>query len=482
MSLENRVLETLVSWLGLPETIPVRAAHLDPSGLGERVESGEPGSIQTTAMSIADSRLGRVDVYRSLPAAAGRGIPSGIHIVAGEEVGWKFVSVLSSRLDRSPDQHPEWFAAMRTYCVRIGPGACLMIHPEQYTYRYLRRLVELIGIRCVVLLQCAAEDLRQALETADAIRRQSPNSVPTFLIRVVERDEDRLPADACVAAYCHEIRVIHLRRQGHIHRLLSNRTAKLDDDGTCRTYLLWPSTRRQQELAQPFIDRGAIRWQIVDSQLNVAADRPTWPSDDTRQSARIVQLRDFDSTPYVAHFTRRQRGAWADETESHYLDSLLLGERQFERSPLGTLARIIVQQLLIADNSLTRSAERVVCFSNRSLAEFRDLRVFRSHLARWDFEPYGIAIKREVLRACGGRPVAYGSEADWERMKPSERAFFQIARGDRDDWTVEDEWRVVGDLDLRFIAADDGIVFVSTIDDARSLAPLSRWPIVTLNE
>jgi len=100
---------------------------------------------------------------------------------------------------------------------------------------------------------------------------------------------------------------------------------------------------------------------------------------------------------------------------------------------------------------------------------------------RWDFEPFGLCIRGSVLVALGAQPVVYGDEDVWQTLEASSRPWYQkrhSACGTRQvDWSAEREWRVLGDVTLSQIPADDAFVFVPTESAAASLRPLSRWPV-----
>ena len=109
--------------------------------------------------------------------------------------------------------------------------------------------------------------------------------------------------------------------------------------------------------------------------------------------------------------------------------------------------------------------------------------MFRKHLGRWDCLPFGIAVDRERLKELGARPVVYGAETTWEQLDDSEKAFFQLAktRSAEIDWREEEEWRIVGDLDLGQIDTNSAVVFVENLYQAKQVSAISRWPVVALN-
>ncbi len=146
------------------------------------------------------------------------------------------------------------------------------------------------------------------------------------------------------------------------------------------------------------------------------------------------------------------------------------------------MARILASQRILATNQLTRDHQPVVCFSQLPLTQLPERRVFRKHLGRWDFQPFGIAIDRESLAEMGAKPVIYGDEEVWASLGDQQRPFFQLESTRRQDidWREEQEWRLIGDVDLNRIGCDSAVVFVPSLPDAEVVAALSRWPIVCL--
>ena len=147
--------------------------------------------------------------------------------------------------------------------------------------------------------------------------------------------------------------------------------------------------------------------------------------------------------------------------------------------------RMISQARITGGQDLIRGHFPMVCFSDADPNELIKNRTFRSHLNRWDYEPYGVAIHKRHIESIGGRPVIYGDQCTWNVMKDSERPFYQKNATESEnqqlDWTIEKEWRVFGDVELNRAAIDDVIVLVDSEQDAAKIAPLSRWQIVALH-
>jgi hypothetical protein len=76
------------------------------------------------------------------------------------------------------------------------------------------------------------------------------------------------------------------------------------------------------------------------------------------------------------------------------------------------------------------------------------LRRYRSHLIRWDFEPWGIVFDRDWLVRCGARPVNYLPSQSFKKLEEHEQPFFQKHEPPECDYSAEEEWRIQGDLDF----------------------------------
>ena len=135
---------------------------------------------------------------------------------------------------------------------------------------------------------------------------------------------------------------------------------------------------------------------------------------------------------------------------------------------------------LLSSGESIRNSTPVVSFTAAKFDDLAQMRVFRSHRGRWDFEPYGIGIDRNWLIASGAREVAYGDESVWEKLEVEDRPFFQKV-GDKSgaiDWSVEKEWRTIGDVDLSVVPSDCVFVFVPSQAEAEQIASISPWRVV----
>ncbi len=112
------------------------------------------------------------------------------------------------------------------------------------------------------------------------------------------------------------------------------------------------------------------------------------------------------------------------------------------------------------------------------------MRKWNRALVRWTVEPYGVAVRRDILRSLGAKPAIYGSEQVYSRLVESERYRFQLSRSARSaSWRHEREWRLRGSLTLGKLKSDQGFVFVQTGEEKAKLCSHVNpgLPIVVVN-
>ncbi|TWT53640.1 hypothetical protein Pla22_12700 [Rubripirellula amarantea] len=170
---------------------------------------------------------------------------------------------------------------------------------------------------------------------------------------------------------------------------------------------------------------------------------------------------------WLIHCTRGRRGPWPDETESQYRDQVILGTAEaIRRGPLDALIRILRTGRLTASAVTSAKLYPVVCFTAVSLNEILSRRCFRSHLSRWDYEPYGIAIRMNAALALGMEPVIYGRAPERKLIAEHDRYRFHPI-GNSQVWRQEKEWRSRETIELNDLDVKDVRVFVRDSEEAR---------------
>jgi hypothetical protein len=288
-------------------------------------------------------------------------------------------------------------------------------------------------------------------------------------------------ADRLLFAAADRVHVLALREGGHVQQLIAEHASDPDrvraavlvatdgDDCAARTLAEFRSLvawvvapfpgAREQRVAAPEV--GLISRPPVDV---VTASTPLTDPDD-----------------WLLHWTRAPYGPWPGESADDVLDEQILGWKPADRSALATLWRIVADGRLRASREGIRGRFAVVSLTEVPLSEFRSHRVFRPHRHRSDFEPWGVAIRREAITRLGGRPVVYGSEPDWERLPDHDRPWFQrFDPGHGLDTRPEREWRVTADIDLHALPGNSCCLFVDSEDAAKAFRRHSPWPVVVV--
>ncbi len=418
----------------------------------------------------------------------------------GVPVGRKVVWV-SSRLGRAIDERSDWFAVLRSAAAKLDlEQDVLLTSSSTTTGRFLERAAILFGLR---LLHIHTETTRSLSDWLLRLRRElwqqcllgsgsavsTPTSAncatisPALGTNPVDSDLSALPlADRVLIAAADQVVALQVRSQGNLHALLKRRLSE-----TSRPLgAVWLALGDQlvsAEVATELQSLGAVGWYL-------------WPQDETamenNHSADVVQqsevhlLMPWSEGSYLVHWTRRRLGPWPDQSADDFIDELLLSRAEHSHSAFAALARIVRQRRLIASG--LRGGFQAVSFSATGLTEFPQRRTFRRHRGRWDFELFGVCVRREWLATQGVRPVIYGDESDWPTLGESDRPFWQrrqsSSRGGAAsiDWSVEAEWRVPQDVDLAQAPRDAVLLFAPSEADAQSLSAISPWPVVVLQQ
>ncbi len=215
---------------------------------------------------------------------------------------------------------------------------------------------------------------------------------------------------------------------------------------------------------------------------------PTSAADSVRSSGGALRLASSGSiswSEYLYHYTRTGSGPWPGETYRQYLLGLLDDRPGSDRSALEVLTRIAQEGLLRAGSRMVRGKTTVICWSSLPPSELFVMRKWRRGLRRWTVEPYGVAVRRDVLRSLGAKPAIYGSGELYSKLPEVEKFRFQLSCATPSaSWRHEREWRLTGDLALGGIRPEQGFYFVQTAEEAGKLYARagSGLPVVVINE
>ena len=414
-----------------------------------------------------------------------------------------WVHVASSRLNQKLDQETAWFDAIRTVGVQSVGGHALLLTADGATADpFVCRIGKLFRIP-VVRFKPMPSKLERSWVTeqlkgtydSEALRLGTPLKAFFCWLQVPNADVDndkvsvaksaRGDVDRLLASLATMSLLLSVRNGGNV---LATSKQRLQIRPGNATRILINQNLTKPKVADQLLQAGAAGWWLAEPQTDEQElDTVAWNGqlDKPNEQSAAADFEAIKKQPYLIHWTRRRVGAWPDQTQDEYCDDLIFRSGRRRHNELAALCRILASRKLLASNQLTRDCRLVTCLSDMTLNEMVSKRVFRAHLSRWDFEPYGIAFTRNsFLRQFGAQPVTYGGEAEWQSMDDEQKPYFQMrnSQSDKIDWQQEKEWRVIGDVDLNRVGPDDAVVFVGRSSDVAIVAELSIWPVVVLSE
>lgn len=412
------------------------------------------------------------------------------------------IAVVSSRISRSFDHWTNWFRALR-YVVSQADDQhdLLVISPGTSTERFVRRAAELFGKPWIALdIHSNQESLDAWMDRALAEIALPPNRSAAKLLISPLLDEEAGKAanefgeiplrDRAPFAISPHLVALHVRNRSVTQQLVEHRLVmqskeqwlaaadSADADAPRKTLVAIGEQLVSATLRDALLDHGAIGLALVSVAVRAHPPATANSIDELSIESFVGENGQWD---YLTHCTRRRNGPWPLQTQREFLDDMVLDRQTAPRSALDSLRYILQSNRLVASSESVRGTEEVVCFTAVPLWELQKLRVFRPHRGRWDFEPYGVCIDRDYLAATGARPVTYvDANASVAPNAMVQRAVSMTKSGAAWDWTVEREWRHLGDLALDKIPEDAAFVFVPTPEEAQLLRQISPWPVVVL--
>jgi hypothetical protein len=363
------------------------------------------------------------------------------------------IAIVMSRLPRLIDPQATWLCGLRAALRRIQESGDLLVVAE--------------GAAGTDFVRRGAERLRIPIEEA---------TISAGLENGWVNEEGAIPPpDRALLGTADLVLALQVRTNGNIHRALQERLALRGPVELVELPEMHPRAVRDD-----LVERGATLWSPsgeaqrsfgFGNQLQL--ERPS--------ICELVPQPSPDEWTFLSHTTRACAGPWPSQSVPDYIDSLLDDAGEADHCAIAALERIVTQRKLLAASRMIRGGHAVVCLTAVPLLDLPPLRKFQTHRSRWDFEPYGICIRQRWLQERGARPVIYGNEATWQSLGEGDRPFFQFtsppSSSPGTDWSVEREWRHVGDLDLNELPAEDGLLFVRRYADAVRLSRSSPWPI-----
>ncbi|MEW6413241.1 MAG: hypothetical protein AB1483_12345 [Candidatus Zixiibacteriota bacterium] len=170
---------------------------------------------------------------------------------------------------------------------------------------------------------------------------------------------------------------------------------------------------------------------------------------------------------FLIHWTRAFDGPWPTERPIDYYRSVIESD-VYPRSAFDTLRNIAATRTLKASSKHMPGKIAAVAFSKTAPCKMLELIRWRSRYRHMSFEPYGIGIETQTAENLGIMPVEY-TDPDESRPTNGDSWLCQ-SKGEKADWTSENEYRHRGDLDLSRIDRDKLILICRTVDEASAIS------------
>jgi len=460
---------------------PKRPGHVPPKRPGH-VPPKRPGHVPPKRPEL--NVLGRVDV------GATSHVPDRFMIELDNDAtklilrsGCSFTMLVSSRWGRDPQHHWKFGQLlMRGASEARRQGTVLLVADGSAVEPWAQRAANLTG---ATLLRVGFGE-------------QACQSRPQLWVR--HSGDAAIQRDEAIIMMADHIDALHVRRGGRIEACLKKRLEPVPQFSESRCAVRVGVTtlpNSTTSAATNLIKAGAVGWVVtratnrrdsVDDQKqhlgthqNEAGNKPVSAASNAPE---LCTTRHWLNEPeqWLVHCTRAPQGPWPGETLAEYRDSILTHDcRIADRTAFDALCRIIQSGELVSSAIVSSRQYPVVCWSAVPLLELLQRRCFRSHVQRWDYEPYGVAVRVKAIRDLGGRPVIYGQAGEADQLPVSER-FRHQAVGRSNDWRQEKEWRLAGSLAL--ISLNPRHVRIFTLDSclARSRLVNLPWKVTILKQ
>ena len=373
------------------------------------------------------------------------------------------IAVINSRQRRLPSADDPWLAATAAAVDRaISSNATIissvgMIIWEWVVWNTARQH----GYQIIVMPRSRVGTLqdraRQIIHDFDLdagrtafLMPFSPKDKPFRRLVYPERDR-------WVIALAHSIRPVAVNRSGTISRLLSELALSKIIDTSCQIAV--SNVRRQKDVLKLLVSKT--------------------PNPENGMESRHGTSDWKDSRKYLTHWTRACHGPWPGEYSTDFYMDLHRSKTGYPRDGISTLRRMLTECKIRASGRMMPGGAPMISLTATSPDELLKIIRWRPGYIRWNFEPYGISIRKEILESLGAKKVIYGTKNHFEGLDSPQRPFFQRITQDK-DWSVEKEWRLPGDLSLGGLNSNDVVVWVLNSDQVTEIQNVSPFPVIAL--
>lgn len=393
----------------------------------------------------------------------------------------RLLGLVSSHPSRDAFRNPTWQAALDGLLLQAKRNSQIVLYPHSAPYASSiafacnRYRIDAIALR-LPQRKCAPKNLNPL--TAEIVLELD--------LGCNRSKQTDFSEDLAVCILSDQVVGLHVSPRGKVASVLQRRlNCKTTSPSSVWIASSYDPSEKQAALQNGFAQQGAVLWFPEKTKQNnrsmFGCDQRPVPA--CQQVYAQIPEPLLDSNRYFIHTTRSRQSAWPDQSNSNLLDEVFRFAWNPNPTPLDTLLRILREQKLLASTLRKRGNLPTVSFTENPLGLLKEMRVFQSHLSRWDWEPYGIAVDRAKLLSLGTRPVHYCQDSEIEKLSVEEQVFCQPCSSDQGgrDWSYEREWRLPNDLRLALLRPDEAFVFVASQWEASYLVHYSRFPVFFLD-
>ncbi len=386
------------------------------------------------------------------------------------DVTQKWAALFNSRKPKLVSPHAQWLQTLRTLLEFLAfQGLGLASSLGTITYDLVSVEAERKGARLLLLVPRLLEAVGRIRDDSSVVLGSAPDMTLSCLTGAADCPKaTRMVCRDRLLALISDLHCpLEVRPGGNLWQILERQPEK-----SARLRL-----QRKPEEADSLT---VTNWYPAPSLLNrrpgIAQRNPASARKASAESSTLRHLHqplDVEAITwgdYLYHYTRSCPGPWPGQSYRGYLESLLDGDSCAEHTALATLGRILAEGRIRAGSNIVRGNQGVVSWTSRPPQELYAIRHWNAALIRWTFEPYGLAVKRSVLRQMGASPVIYAGSAVYGKLSRQNRFRFQLHDPPRRSWKHEREWRLPKDVELSGLAPADAFAFLPTLGEARQLA------------
>ncbi|MFH2035627.1 MAG: hypothetical protein ABIJ45_04435 [Candidatus Zixiibacteriota bacterium] len=237
---------------------------------------------------------------------------------------------------------------------------------------------------------------------------------------------------------------------------------------------VWPISIRQNSSLKKYFNG-----KIIDNKFKISYSKPISSAKIEIDTNKIVNSIDAQLKDYLIHWTRASNSPWPGETIYKFYDSILSLDGNYSHDGIETLKRILTENKLRASSRHLRKGASAVAFSSLCPSRATELMKWRLRYHEMSFEPYGLAIRKDVAEKIGVRKVLYGNPEMYQYLDDGDRPYFQNM-GTIGDWLPEQEYRHLGNINLLSIPNEAMAVIVFRKNDIDKIRPVFAGQIYSL--